>query len=397
MKQFIFTLCIIGVLGIGKKAKAQFITNDPIHTSITSLIKMFQDPSFKTLVGNIEQLKKVSSAVRQFHRGTEIIQSVSRITSGLNGFSTALAKDGHIYPVEYALMSKDIQVFVKEASKIVKDMKAATTASGGVLKMTDAERAKWLEDTYKKISSFERGINSYFNRIKSASIQRSMSKADLTATKNLYSFAVEQPKPIAGGENVVIPKNGYDATYNDTLKIPLDYLYKTQAYENFLKKQRLCEFKNQMFYRRQELAAKNMEGVALQRLLDQGYKVDAKPGFLQFKADAQFQLSSYLNAVANDTTNIAAYGQTTGGGTINTEQLLEKEILAIYDPSGKRISPEIFQMQIEYLAKEIYLEYNFDEKLEKELGIEECKRLAQDFDNVMKAAEAEYLSKNPQY
>lgn len=392
MKKLTISFLTVLFLMFGSGGYSQMITNDPIHTAITTLIKMFQDPSFKTIVQNIEKLKKVTSAVRQYHRGTEILDLAGAITTKLTRYSSAIAKDGHIYPVEYKLMSEDIQKFVEEANKIVKDMKAATTATGGVLQMTDAERAKWLEETYMKIASFDAKITRYFNNIQSVSIRRSANKADLTATAKLYEIAGTLPDGYFGsGESAFIRKDGYEQTYNDSLQIPLDYLYETQAYKDFQKKMRECEFKNQMFYRRQELAAKNMEVVALHRLLQEGYVMQAKKTFLQSQANAQMQLNTYMAASAMDTINIVTTGQSSGGGTIDVQNFIEDEILAIYDPSGNRISPDLFQLYIEHRAKELYLEYGIDQQLEKELGIEECRNLAADFDNVMKAAEQEYL------
>lgn len=394
MKKITTSLVTVCFLFLSGNANSQMVTNDPIHTAITTLIKMFQDPSFKTMVSNIEKLKKVTSAVRQFHRGTEIISSVTNITTKLTKYSTAIAKDGHIYPVEYKLMSEDIKIFTNEATKIVKDMKAATTSSGGVLQMTDAERAKWLDDTYMKIAHFESKVTRYFERIQAVSLKRSASKADLTATAKLYEVAAIVPEGYMGGGQVAtIPKNGYDTKYNDSLQIPLDYLYKTKAYQDFQKKMRECEFRNQMFYKAQEYEAKKMETLALAKLWEEGYKMVAKNGFLQSKSSAQQDMHTILSSVLGDS---ASYQSTTSNGAalnFNMDTVFENEILAIYDPSGKRIDSETFRMMVEFRGKEMYLEYGIDQQLEAEYKIKECKELAQDFDRVMKAAEAEYLSK----
>ena len=297
-KIFVFFIFIL----FSSTVNAQFITNDPIHTGITTLIKMFQDPSFKSIVTNIEKLKKVNSAVRQFHRGTEVVNKISDITTKLTSYSTAIAKDGHIYPVEYKLMSKDIQMFTAEATKLIKDMKTATTVSGGVLQMTDAERARWLDDTFMRVSAFDSKISNYFGRIKSASIQRSSSKADMTATSNLYKMAVTVPKGyFGGGVPSYVNDKGYDNEYNDSLSIPLDYLYKTQAYKDFQKQMRECEFKNQMFYKRQEYEAKRLETLAMQQLLSKGYQMVVKNGFLVSKSTAQSNFNSVMDIVQNET------------------------------------------------------------------------------------------------
>lgn len=390
-------LIISALLFLGSGSlNAQMVTNDPIHTAITTLIKMFQDPSFKSIVSNIEKLKKVTSAVRQFHRGTEIVQSVSGITSKLSSFSAAISKDGHIYPVEYNLMSQDISMFTAEAQKLIKDMKSATTASGGVLNMTDAERAKWLEETYMKVSSFESKITRYFGRIRTASIQRSASKADVTATANLYKFAATVPKGYFGSAvDSFVDTKGYDDKYNDSLKIPLDYLYGTEAYKNFQKKMRECEFKNQMFYKRQEYEAKRLETLAMSKLIEEdGYEMTVKNGFFQSKSKAQSNFNSAMEVASNDSVAYQTTNSTTTIASIDIESFFEDEVMAIYDPAGKRITPEVFQMMIEFKAKELYIEYGIDKQLELEFNLEECKKLATDFDAIMKAAEEEYLRNN---
>lgn len=390
MKKILSLFVLFFLVGTG--GYSQFITNDPIHTGITTLIKMFQDPSFKSIVSNIEKLKKVGSAVRQFHRGQEIINSVNSITTKLTTYSTAVAKDGHIYPVEYRLMSQDVQMFTSEAQKLIKDMKSATTAQGGVLEMTDAERAKWLDDTYMKVSAFDSKITRYFKRIESASIQRSASKADLTATRNLYNFVASVPSGVtAGGETSYVITNGYDNGYNDSLNIPLDYLYETDAYQEFQKKMRECEFRNQTFYKRQEYEAERLKTHALTQLLAEGYQMIAKKGFFQTQSSAQQNLNTVLSFASADS---ASYTSTTSNGNtlnINMETFFEDEVLSITDPSGRRITSELFQMQIELRAKELYLNYGIDQELEKEYKLGECRELAKDFDKVMKEAEEEYL------
>ncbi|MGM9512463.1 hypothetical protein ACS5NO_32325 [Larkinella sp. GY13] len=394
MKKILFFLVLL-LGGNASVTYAQMITNDPIHTGITSLIKMFQDPSFKSIVGNIEKLKKVTSAVRQFHRGTEIVESVTRITKKLSTYSTAIAKDGHIYPVEFALMSKDIDMFTTDAQKLIKDMKSVTTAAGGVLEMTDAERSKWLNDTYRVVIAFESKITRYFNRIMAASIKRSASKADMTATGNLYKIAASVPRGYTGGgHGGLVDTKGYDDQYNDNLKIPLDYLYQTEAYKTFQKQMRECEFKNQMFYKRQEYEAKKMETMALYKLYERGYQIVVKNGFLQSKATSQANFQAAMGIVRADTASYQTSTQSQTISQLDVQQLFENEIMAIFDQNGKRITPEIFQMQVEFLAKELYLEYSIDQQLEKELDLDKCKELSKSFDTVMKAAEEEYLKNN---
>ncbi len=141
---------VIGLLFLllfSVSAKSQFIVTDPVHTGVTSLIKLITDPSFKTMVKQIENLKKVAGAVRQFHRGTQIVTEVAECTKKLGKFSTAISKDGHISTAEYALIAEDVALIVKEGKNILKDMKTVVTSGSSILKMSDGERAKWLDDT----------------------------------------------------------------------------------------------------------------------------------------------------------------------------------------------------------------------------------------------------------
>ena len=166
--------------------------------------------------------------------------------------------------------------------------------------------------------------------------------------------------------------------------------------ENLQKLQEFHTLFQQGIITQQEYEAKKMEAHALTKLLQQGYQMTAKNGFFQSKSSAQQNFNSQMNIIAGDSASYQQAGSMSVVGNINLENMLENEILAIYDPSGKRITPEIFQMQVEFLAKELYLEYGIDKQLEEEYKIQECKELAQSFDAIMKAAEAEYLKNNPQ-
>lgn len=152
-------IILMVLLMVGTRGTAQFIVTDPIHTGVTSLIKLITDPSFKTMVKQIEGLKKVAGAVRQFHRGTQIVTEVAECTKKLGKFSTAISKDGHISTAEYALIADDVALIVKEGKNILKDMKTVVTSGTSILKMSDGERAKWLDETYKRVAKYSNGID----------------------------------------------------------------------------------------------------------------------------------------------------------------------------------------------------------------------------------------------
>ena len=131
----------------------------------------------------------------------------------------------------------------------------------------------------------------------------------------------------------------------------------------------------------------------MQQLLSKGYQMVVKNGFLVSKSTAQSNFNSVMDIVQNETDSYKSINSSNTVTQVDVENRIDNETLAIYDPNGNRITGEIFKMQIEFLAKELYLEYQIDLQLEKEYDLQQCKELATSFDAVMKAAEQEYLSK----
>jgi len=120
LKKHLFAALLIFSLSGG--AYSQMITNDPIHTVITTIIKFFQEPSFVQLVGNVKKLVQISKFIRQVGRGVSLAQEATTTLKLINNYGAALAADKHILSSEYSVISKDFTSFSKEVASITKDL-----------------------------------------------------------------------------------------------------------------------------------------------------------------------------------------------------------------------------------------------------------------------------------
>lgn len=349
----------------------QMITNDPIHTAITTMMKLYQDPSFKTMVKNIEQLKKISGAIQQFHRGKEIITKIQNCTQKISSLSTAVSKDGHIYPTEYGLMVQDVTKLTKVGTDILKDMKSATTQSGGVLKMTDAERVKWLDDTYVRVCKFEQVLNTYFTNIQNLSLRRSGNRNDLKSTAKLYSLASSSIGASYGGVNGNISGNGYDDDYSQKETSALDSAYTTQQAKKIKEMQELCTVRMQNYYDELQLEEKKMEKTALNVLLGEGWNYQIKLPKINLFTTTAFSIVGKITDAINGTGD-ATIG---GGGDTNVSQQIEDSIQCWINPSGKKVSNDEFLTQLRIKSRELILEYKLSENLRKKYKLDECQSL----------------------
>jgi hypothetical protein len=371
MKKMLFLFCMFSW-----NVQAQWLTNDPIHTGVSTLIKLVQDPSFKEIVKDIEKLKKVSSAVRQFHRGTEIIRTISGITTKLSQYSSAVAKDGHIFAVEYELMAKDVQSFAETGTNLIKDMKSATSASGGVLQMTDAERTEWINATYTKVKQFENLVDRYFGRISQQSLSRSKTRGDLSATQKLYTLAATvQPVFIGEGFTPSIAKNGYDAAYDDSKKSALDSATTNSPAARELKaKQEYCQYAMQQYSDEKQLVEMQMESQAFRELLGEGYSWRLKKKELNM----QSVLSMNIFSVAKDTYDATGTNRelSTGGNNQNNlTTTIEEEVGFFIGPDGQIISNEKFMIHLRMKVREIMIRDQIDQKLREKWHLNDCNNL----------------------
>lgn len=364
-------------------ATAQFITSDPIHTGVTSLIKLFQDPSFKTIVKDIEKLKKVSNSVRQFHRGTQVINTISRCTAKLSTLSEAVSRDGHIYPAEYALMSQDISTLATAGTNIIKDMKAATAQSGSVLQMTDAERTTFITLAYDKAIAFENAIDAYFNKIRSASLRRSGSRNDVAGTVRLYDLVAQSGTGFQGqSQGRVVDTEGYDDEYDDREISALDSAYTSDQAKEMMERQRQCETRLQNYYDEKFLVEEKMQFEAFRSLMQKGWTYKIK--------QPEFSLNSILNTNLFSSTNSTfdtaiALGQLnstqSGGSTQNVTATIEEAIDGFVDPNGDRVSNEQFQIYLRIETRQLILDQNIDLQLRDKWKLAECSNMSKIFTN----------------
>ncbi|MCU0325109.1 MAG: hypothetical protein MUF45_07620 [Spirosomaceae bacterium] len=358
---------LVGVGGV----MAQFITNDPIHTAITTMMKLFQDPSFKTMVKNIEQLKKISGAVQQFHRGKEIINKIQNCTQKISSLSTAVSKDGHIYPNEYSLMVQDITKLSKVGTDILKDMKSSTTQAGGVLKMSDAERVKWLNDTYVRVCKFEQLLNTYFSNIQSLSLRRSGNRNDLKSTAKLYSMVSSSTGTGYGGVNGTITGSGYDDDYNQKETSALDSAYTSEQAKKIKEMQELCTVRMQNYQDELQLAEKKMEGQALVSLLNNGWVYLVKPPKINLVTTTNFSLGGTISDAVNGTGD----AQIGGGGSTNVTQEIEDNVVCWVSPTGKKTSNDEFLTLLRIRTRELIFDQKLSDSLRKKYKLDECQSL----------------------
>ena len=262
-------LCLM--LNLSKSASAQFIVSDPLHTGVTQLIKLLQDPSFKTMVKNIEKLRKVTSGIQQFHRGTQLIQAITQTTGTMQQMAAVVRKDGHIYPAEYGLITQDFNSLVSEGTSILKDMRGAT--SQGLFEMNDSERMTWLNKAYDRTAKLQRAVNAYYNQIRGMSLRRSGSIKDMTATSRLYAIVTQ---PTLAGEKsgdpfFMLGEKGYDDSYDNSNTSILDGYDKSPEAEKA--KQDVQDYNDRLqnYYDELQVAEQRANQQAFMTLMQQGY------------------------------------------------------------------------------------------------------------------------------
>jgi hypothetical protein len=198
-------------------AQAQFVVSDPVHTGITTAIKLLQDPSFKELVGNVKKLMEVASAVQQFNRGRELVTNAHGAMSDMNKMASVIAQDRHIHPKEFSRILAGFQRINNEGSSIV--VAASNALVQRHAKMTDAERIEWLESMYQKISDFRGVVNEFYGSIRKSSLSRARTNQDRIATAKLYGLALNGSTYHSGltSASYGIPISGIHASNYDVI------------------------------------------------------------------------------------------------------------------------------------------------------------------------------------
>lgn len=363
MKKILATALLAVALLIAPGSQAQFVVSDPMHTGVTTLIKMITDPSFKTMVKSIEELKKVSSSVRQFKRGIEVVETISRSAQKMAQLSAAASRDGHIYPAEFELMTTDIQAMAAAGTGILTEMKSATTQSGGILKMSDAERVAFIEKAYVKTSQYERMIDGYFRLIRARSVKRSGNKADYASTARLYTVAGRVD--LGGSRGSVqtrINGSGYDNGYVDDSSSVLDKAYTSEEARQMRLRMQECNDNQRNYYDELQLAEAKMEHEGLLALLKEGYSFQFKP------ARISDTFSSVFNFI--DSGGATTDGKAQGTGTTDVRSQIEEGIKNFVGPDGAVISNEEMMVLIRIKARELVRPVR--EELRTKWKIDDC-------------------------
>lgn len=361
-KLVVYFLMTGGMLLNAPRAGAQFIVADPMHTGVTTLIKMITDPSFKTMVKNIEKLKKVTSSVQQFHRGTQVVSTITKASQKMAQLSAAVSRDGHIYPGEAALMAQDVNALAKIGTEILKDMRSATTQSGGVLEMDDAQRVQFIDKAFERVTRYDQMIDRYFALVRGMSIQRSAGSADLASTAKLYEVAYRMPTAGGGGSISAESEGyGYDAGYEKDSSSILDKAYTSEEAKAFRKKQQECMDNQANYYDELQLAEARSEADALHALLMEGYAFQFKKGTITGSLSSAF---NWVNSGGESTEPASA------GGTNTVQSQIEEGIKNFIGPDGKVISNEEMMVKVRIKSRELIKPVK--EQLRKTWKLDEC-------------------------
>lgn len=171
------------------KSFAQMVTYDPIHTTVTTIIKFFQEPSFGQLVGNVKKLVQISKFIRQVGRGVELAKEASTTLSLINNYGRVMAADKHILSTEYGVISKDFVSFSKEVAAITTELAEVVQQKNST--MDDGSRLRGVNEASDKLKRLNAEIRRYVGRINYISQRRSFGVDDKAATARLYNIASE--------------------------------------------------------------------------------------------------------------------------------------------------------------------------------------------------------------
>ena len=204
-------------------AHAQWITFDAINNIIHQAMQYLQDPSFKALVKGVEDLSKITGAVRQFHRGAEAVNNVAKCTQKINTIAQLARVDGHINKSDYQAIGQVLKEFNDECSSILKDAKSGLSgSSGSVMKMEDGDRMEWLDKIATKTLALNGKLDGLLTLMKRRSMSRAFTANDLNATSSLYGVAASRFRRInnrtgmtfSGGDADVYADANYQGGYS---------------------------------------------------------------------------------------------------------------------------------------------------------------------------------------
>ena len=207
-------------LGLHTVSYGQFVVSDPgntavnsVHSGITSILNALSKTSFGSLVKDVESLKKVSSAIQNVSKVTQILNQCQQTMNYMNKISQVVSKDRHFSPNEYSIIAEDLRDISQKGIKSLTDMKGATSAN--LFRMSDHERLVWMDNVQSKIGSLNNMLGQYYASLSKISSHRATSVKDRQLTSQLYS---------AGAQAL----NSTQGFFNESSTVPY-YMYGMQA------------------------------------------------------------------------------------------------------------------------------------------------------------------------
>jgi hypothetical protein len=125
------------------------------------LTKMFSEQNMKMAKNWYDGLQQVSGAVRDYRRVRMIFFKQNQIITQYSQAVEVLRKSAFIRPEQLTAMTATYAKMLLESSHTIEDL--ATVTSPAMLKMTDAERMRFIDQLDKKITE-QADLMDYFTR-----------------------------------------------------------------------------------------------------------------------------------------------------------------------------------------------------------------------------------------
>lgn len=217
VSMILLTVCSLGLHTV---SYGQFVVSDPgntavnsVHSGITSILNALSKTSFGSLVKDVESLKKVSSAIQNVSKVTQILNQCQQTMNYMNKISQVVSKDRHFSPNEYSIIAEDLRDISQKGIKSLTDMKGATSAN--LFRMSDHERLVWMDNVQSKIGSLNNMLGQYYASLSKISSHRATTVKDRQLTAQLYS---------AGAQAL----NSTEGFFNESSSVPY-YMYGMQS------------------------------------------------------------------------------------------------------------------------------------------------------------------------
>jgi hypothetical protein len=126
------------------------------------LTKVFSEKNLQLAKTWYDGLLQVSSAVRSYRRVRNIFQKQTQIISRYSSAIEVLRKSPYLTPIQLSSMTTVYGKMLLESSNTIADLQ--TIVSPAMLKMTDAERMKFIDQLDAKITDQSQLLNYFTNR-----------------------------------------------------------------------------------------------------------------------------------------------------------------------------------------------------------------------------------------